>query len=97
MLRYCHQQPWGQTYEDTLPVAGVDGSLADRFRNTPAAGVVRAKTGSLSHVYSLAGYATTQSGEHIVFSVMTNNNNMPTKKALDTIDQIVIRLVDDKK
>ena len=63
ILRYCHQQPWGQTYADTLPVAGVDGSLADRFRNTPAARVVRAKTGSLSHVYSLAGYATTQSGE----------------------------------
>ncbi len=38
LLRYCHQQPWGQLYEDTLPVAGVDGSLSDRFRNTPAAG-----------------------------------------------------------
>ena len=97
ILRYCHQQPWGQTYADTLPVAGVDGSLADRFRNTSAAKVVRAKTGSLSHVYSLAGYATTQSGEPIAFAVMTNNNNMPTKKALDTIDQIVLRLVDDKK
>ncbi|MGB8889550.1 MAG: D-alanyl-D-alanine carboxypeptidase/D-alanyl-D-alanine-endopeptidase [Candidatus Korobacteraceae bacterium] len=97
ILRYCHQQPWGRTYEDTLPVAAVDGSLADRFHNTPAAKVVRAKTGSLSHVYSLAGYATTQSGEPIAFSVMTNNNTMPTKKALDTIDQIVVRLVDDKK
>ena len=72
-------------------------SLADRFRNTPAAGVVHAKTGSLSHVYSLSGYATTESGDHIVFSVMTNNNNMPTKKALDTIDLIVVRLLADKK
>lgn len=97
MLRYCLQQPWGKSYEDTLPVAGVDGSLADRFRNTPAAGVLRAKTGSLSHVYSLSGYATTKSGDHIAFSVMTNNNNMPTKKALDTIDSIVVRLVDDRK
>ncbi len=48
-------------------------------------------------MYSLSGYATTQSGDHIAFSVMTNNNTMPTKKALDTIDQIVLRLVDDKK
>lgn len=97
LLRYCHQQPWGGLYEDTLPVAGVDGSLSDRFRNTPAAGAVRAKTGSLLHVYSLAGYATTQSGRHIVFSVMTNNSNLPAKKALDTIDRIVESIVEDKK
>src|SRR5271166_3474504 len=96
LLRYCQQQPWGKTYEDTLPVAGVDGSLSERFRNTPAAGRVHAKTGSLLHVYSLAGYATTQSGQHIAFSVMTNNSNLPAKKALDTIDRIVERLVEDK-
>jgi serine-type D-Ala-D-Ala carboxypeptidase/endopeptidase (penicillin-binding protein 4) len=97
MLRYCSQQPWGKAYLDTLPVAGTDGSLAERFRSTPAAGVVQAKTGSLAHVYSLSGYATTKSGDRIAFSVMTNNNNMATKKALDTIDNIVVRLVDDKK
>jgi serine-type D-Ala-D-Ala carboxypeptidase/endopeptidase (penicillin-binding protein 4) len=97
LLRYCQQQPWRQLYQDTLPVAGVDGSLADRFRNTPAAGLVRAKTGSLLHVYSLSGYATTQSGQHIAFSVMTNNNTLPAKKALDTIDRIVERIVEDKK
>jgi len=97
MLQYCARQPWGKAYQDTLPVAGVDGSLADRFRNTPAAGVLVAKTGSLAHVYSLAGYATTKSGDHIAFAVMTNNNNMPAKRALETIDRIAVRLVDDKK
>jgi len=97
LLRYCQQQPWGHAYEDTLPVAAVDGSLAERFRNTPAAGNVKAKTGSLAHVYSLSGYATTQSGDAIAFSVMTNNNNMSSKKALDTIDRIVVRLVEDKQ
>jgi len=97
LLQYCRQQSWGQLYESTLPVAGVDGSLADRFRNTPAAGRVHGKTGSLSHVFSLSGYATTQNGQHIAFSVMTNNSNLPAKKALDTIDRIVELLVEDKK
>ncbi len=97
LLRYCQQQPWGKLYEDTFPVAGVDGSLAERFRNTPAAGVVRGKTGSLSHVYSLSGYATTQKGQHIAFAIITNNDNLPSKKALETIDRIVVRLVEDKK
>jgi D-alanyl-D-alanine carboxypeptidase/D-alanyl-D-alanine-endopeptidase (penicillin-binding protein 4) len=96
LLQYCRKQPWGQAFEDTLPVAATDGSLADRFRNTPAAGMVRAKTGSLTHVYSLSGYATTQSGDHIAFSVMTNNNNMATREALDRIDEIVLRLIEDK-
>ena len=96
LLRYCRQQSWGQAYADTLPIAAVDGSLAERFRNTAAAGAVRAKTGSLTHVYSLSGYAMTQSGDHIAFSVMTNNNDMPIKKALDAIDRIVLRLVEDK-
>ena len=97
LLLYCHQQPWGQLYEDTLPIAGVDGSLSERFRNTPVTGMVRAKTGSLSHVYSLAGYATTQRGDHIAFSITTNNDTMPVKKALDTIDKIVEKLVEDQK
>ena len=97
LLRYCYQQPWGQLYADTLPVAGVDGSLADRFRNTPEAGAIRAKTGSLSHVFSLSGYAKTQSGQQIAFAVMTNNTNLPAKKALDTIDRIVELIVEDKK
>ncbi len=96
LLRYCQQQPWGQQFRDTLPVAAIDGSLADRFRNTAAAGVVQAKTGSLTHVYSLSGYATTQAGDHIAFSLMTNNNNMPTKKALDMMDRIVLRMVENR-
>jgi D-alanyl-D-alanine carboxypeptidase/D-alanyl-D-alanine-endopeptidase (penicillin-binding protein 4) len=97
ILLYSHQQPWGQLYEDTLPIAGVDGSLSERFRTTPAMGLIHGKTGSLSHVYSLAGYATTQRGEHIAFSIMTNNDNLPAKKALDTIDKIVEKMVEDKK
>ncbi len=96
ILQYCRKQPWGQSYIDTLPVAGVDGSLAERFRNTPAAGTVHAKTGSLSHVYALSGYATAQSGDHLVFSVITNNNTQPTKKVLDTIDRIVVRMISEK-
>ena len=96
LLRYCHEQPWAKLYRDTLPLAAVDGSLAERFRNTPAAEHVEAKTGSLLHVYSLSGYATTESGEHIAFSVMTNNDTMASKKTLDTIDKIVEKMVEDK-
>ncbi len=97
LLLYASKQPWGEQYAKTLPVAGQDGTLADRFRNTPEQANVEAKTGSLSHVSTLSGYATTQSGERIAFSVMSNNYNVPSLTAMQAIDQIVGALVEDGK
>jgi len=97
LLVYAHKQSWGALFEDTLPVGGVDGSLAERFKNTPLQGVVRGKTGSLTHVNSLSGYATTQSGDHVAFCIVVNNHDMTTKKALDTIDRVLLRIVGDGK
>ena len=95
LLQYADKQPWGQSFEETLPVAGLDGSLSERFRGTPAQGRVEAKTGSLGHVNALSGYATTLSGDKVVFSIIGNNHNLPNKRALDTIDQIVNVIVQD--
>jgi len=95
LLSYADKQSWGSQFEDTLPVAGVDGSLADRFKGTPEQGRVQAKTGSLRHVNSLSGYATTLSGDRIVFSIMGNNHNLTNKIALQAIDQIVAIIVED--
>src|SRR6185369_167351 len=56
-----------------LPIAGVDGSLAARLKNTPAQGNLRAKTGTMSNIRTLAGYLTTRDGEHLAIVVMVNN------------------------
>ncbi|HEY6249748.1 MAG TPA: D-alanyl-D-alanine carboxypeptidase/D-alanyl-D-alanine-endopeptidase, partial [Candidatus Angelobacter sp.] len=93
LLAYASRQPWGQTYEQTLPVAGVDGSLAERFLNTPASGMVHAKTGTLSHVNALSGYGETRSGRRFVFSIFCNNHNLPSSKVIGAIDSIVVLLV----
>src|SRR6185437_11206201 len=45
LLLYASHQPWGAAYQESLPVSGVDGSLAERFLNTPAGGLIHAKTG----------------------------------------------------
>ncbi len=95
LLNYSSKQPWGQQFIDTLPVGGVDGSLADRFKSATALGRVKAKTGSLSHVNALSGYLTTIKGDHVVFSIIGNNHTLNTKRALETIDQIVEAVIDD--
>ena len=60
------------TFVDSLPIAGVDGTLKRRFKNTDGEGWVRGKTGYLSGVVSLAGYAGKRNGEVLTFSMLYN-------------------------
>ena len=97
LLRYISAQPWGASFAQTLPVAGRDGSLIDRLKGTSAEGRVSGKTGTLTHVTSLAGYATTLSGEPVAFAIFCNNHKLPTKHVQEFIDKIVLAVVEDKK
>jgi|HubBroStandDraft_1064217.scaffolds.fasta_scaffold00807_10 D-alanyl-D-alanine carboxypeptidase/D-alanyl-D-alanine-endopeptidase (penicillin-binding protein 4) len=95
LLRYCSTQPWGADYKATFPVSGVDGTLWDRFNSPRLQNRVMAKTGSLGGVKALSGYATTDAGQVVVFSIMSNNFNLPGKRVTDAIDELVQAIVDD--
>ena len=58
---------------DSLPRAGVEGTLEDRMRREPARGYVRAKTGTTDNASALSGYV----GRKYVFSVLQNGNPVP--------------------
>jgi serine-type D-Ala-D-Ala carboxypeptidase/endopeptidase (penicillin-binding protein 4) len=95
LLRYAATQPWGAAYKSTLPLSGVDGSLSDRLNAPRLQRRIFGKTGSLGGVKALSGYATTDSGETVVFSILSNNSNLPAKRVTDTIDQLVQAIVED--
>jgi D-alanyl-D-alanine carboxypeptidase/D-alanyl-D-alanine-endopeptidase (penicillin-binding protein 4) len=97
LLSYANGQPWGTEYRQTLPVAGEDGTLADRFENTPAQGHVFGKTGSLTHVTNLAGYVTTAGGDDLAFAILCNNGTMQSKRVMEIMDRIVELFVNDAK
>lgn len=67
------QAAWKDALYQSLPIAGVDGTLRSRFKGTAAERNVHAKTGSLSHVSALSGYVTNAAGERLAFSIVINN------------------------
>ncbi|HEY8559795.1 MAG TPA: D-alanyl-D-alanine carboxypeptidase/D-alanyl-D-alanine-endopeptidase [Pyrinomonadaceae bacterium] len=89
--------PYAQVFTDSLPVAATDGTLGGRLG--AAKGRVLAKTGTISFVNSLAGYAQNKSGEVFTFAVIANNETHKNA-AVGVIDRIVLRLAgvssDDK-
>jgi len=95
LLRYASSQPWSAAYKSSFPVAGVDGSLSERLTAPRLQKRVLAKTGSLSGVKTLSGYATTDSGQTVAFSILSNNLNLPVKRVTDTLDAIVEAIVED--
>ena len=97
LLRYASSQPWGKEFHDSLPVAGVDGSLAERFHDLNPAAHIYGKTGSLGGVKTLSGYAVTVKGEPLAFSILTNNFSLPGKRIDDVIDSVVTAAVSSPK
>lgn len=80
--------PWFSTWYEALPVACEDGTLASRMCGTPAASNVHAKTGSLTSVSALSGYATDADGRELVFSVVINDFLWSTVKDIE--DKIAV-------
>lgn len=93
LLRYMDAQPDAAIWRGLLPIAGEDGTLDHRFRGTAAAGNLRAKTGSLSHVYSLSGYLTTRRGERLAFSLLSNNVDRPSSEVRAELDRLALALM----
>ncbi|MDT7810058.1 MAG: hypothetical protein QOJ70_3871 [Acidobacteriota bacterium] len=73
LLTYMNRHRFSIVFRDALPVAGLDGTLRNRMKGTPAQGNVRAKTGTLGTATSLSGYVLSAAGERLVFSLMINN------------------------
>jgi D-alanyl-D-alanine carboxypeptidase/D-alanyl-D-alanine-endopeptidase (penicillin-binding protein 4) len=74
-----------------LPEAGRNGTLFKRFSATPAAGKVRAKTGSLNGVIGLAGFASGQGGRNLTFSLLAND--LPSDSAGSALQDKVVSVL----
>jgi serine-type D-Ala-D-Ala carboxypeptidase/endopeptidase (penicillin-binding protein 4) len=88
LLTYAARQPWGKAWRDTFPIAGVDGTLFGRFKNSPLQGKLWAKTGTLNEASALSGYLTTATGKTLAFSIMVNGHKPGSNAEPHAIERI---------
>ena len=88
LLTYAAKQPWGEDWRRTFPIAGIDGTLAGRFKSSPLKGKLQAKTGTLNEVNALSGYLTAASGKTLAFSILVNGHRPGSDAEAQAIDRI---------
>jgi D-alanyl-D-alanine carboxypeptidase/D-alanyl-D-alanine-endopeptidase (penicillin-binding protein 4) len=92
LLVHMSKHRYASAFREALPVAGVDGTLGRRMKGTAAANNIRAKTGTISGVSTLSGYATSAAGERLAFSIMLNNYAEESDNPRSHIDAIAVLL-----
>ena len=97
LLNYMYKSRYFIPFFNSLPIAGIDGTLGDRMQNSKAQGKIRAKPGYLEGVRNLSGYAFTGDNEPIAFSIIVNNFSVPVKLADNIQDLVCLRIANFKR
>jgi D-alanyl-D-alanine carboxypeptidase/D-alanyl-D-alanine-endopeptidase (penicillin-binding protein 4) len=90
LLLAMHASTQRNEWLSLLPVGGVDGTLEDRFAGNPNGRRVRAKTGTLTAVSALSGYADRRRGGRTAFTIVVNNYDAPTSEIRALVDRIAL-------
>lgn len=83
LLSAVDKQPIEEPFVESLPIAGTDGTLSSRMRDTAAEGNLRGKTGSMTHVSALSGFVHTRDGEKLVYAILLNGYSEGSLKNLE--------------
>jgi len=92
LLQYMRKSDNYAYFHDSLPVAGIDGTIKTRMKYTLAEQNVHAKTGSIQYVRALSGYVTGRSGEEFAVSILVNHYTTPSSTANIVQDRLFILL-----
>lgn len=91
-MRAALADPGARGLLDYLPVAGAEGTVEERFEGTDVAGVMRAKTGSLTGVTSLAGIISTAEGRLLTFAILADGMPYGQDRPRDAFDDFLLAL-----
>ena len=92
VLQAAHGSRWAPELLASLPVVGVDGTMRNRLKTGPAAGLARMKTGTLRNVAALAGYVDDPQGRrHVLVAIINHEQARAGRPALDALVDWVAR------
>lgn len=94
ILIYETTAPTFGTFYSSLPLAGVSGTMRNTLRGTIAEGKIRAKTGTLAAIKTLAGYASTVSGRKIIFVFLVNNFTCRNSLLKKKMERVLIKMIE---
>ncbi len=93
LLEHMYGSPQRDAWIAMLPVGNEDGTLRRRFKGHPEAAGIHAKTGSLSHVRALSGYAESKRQGMVAFSLLLNDYLAPDAEVARFLDNIGLKLL----
>jgi D-alanyl-D-alanine carboxypeptidase/D-alanyl-D-alanine-endopeptidase (penicillin-binding protein 4) len=90
LLKHIWGTPLRDQFASFLPTGATDGTLRRRFNGNEKAKAIQAKTGTLSHVSALGGYAQSKKYGTVIFQIVANNFNEPSSGVLQAIDALAL-------
>ena len=87
-----NKSSYKKVFYESLPIAGESGTLLKMFAKSKAKGKIRAKTGSMTNIRSLAGYIQPDKKTTIAFCIIINNCSLPVNVIKQKIEQIILQL-----
>lgn len=84
--------PFFQVFYESLPLAGLTGTLHKAMKGSAAEGRVRAKTGTIGKVKSFAGYVNTTTGRRLIFSLIVNDYDCRVKLMKKKLEAVMISM-----
>jgi D-alanyl-D-alanine carboxypeptidase/D-alanyl-D-alanine-endopeptidase (penicillin-binding protein 4) len=92
LLLRVHDRPaYAYWFRNSLPVAGVSGTLSHRMLTGPAHGNAHAKTGTLDDASNLSGYVTSRNGHMLVFSLLMNRDPLINVTAAQALQDRIVQ------
>lgn len=94
VLAYDRTGPNAKLFRSTLAVAGIDGTLRERFRGSNIRGRLFGKSGFVDGVSTLCGYLHARDGQWFIFSIMFNGIPPGTNSGAKILQERIIRSLD---